>query len=176
MYRVWDWANLGKCLSGFLSLVRILVSLKSQLCGYFSFNPRNGIRGCFTASDYDLPPALAGIDLPAADSFFKCVIFGILGTFKRVYPKVGGLLLGDAGSCCCSLSGSHEQRGEEEIRFPDRRDWICLKELKPLISRKQSKEIYFPFSPSSLSLLPSVGSWKGLGWSKGWKGTDTRIQ
>jgi hypothetical protein len=75
--------------------------------------------------------------LPAADSFFKCVIFGILGTFKRVYSLkwVGCFNEAAAGSCCCSFSGSHEQRGEE-IRVPASIDWICRKELKPLISRK----------------------------------------
>jgi hypothetical protein len=59
----------------------------------FCFNPRWGCFGLTTAH-YDLPRAEVWF-LPAADSFWDSVMFGIIGTFQRVYKwalrgEIGG--------------------------------------------------------------------------------------
>ena len=87
----------------------ILVSFKTtkkkilRIC--FHFNPRCGIWGCFrlfTAADYDLP--LAGVwFLPAAGSFCDCMMFGILGTFQRVYKCQGPKRLSGCWLVVCWL-------------------------------------------------------------------------
>lgn len=95
-----------------LVVVRILVSLETQLCdvNIFSFYPQVWNKRLLIAGDCDLPHALArGVILPTADS----LILGILreGVNRRAPEGLWWLLLGvpaaaadpaGGGSCCCS--------------------------------------------------------------------------
>lgn len=64
--------------------VRILVSLNTEM---LITGPRCGLWGYCRLSTAltEVPHAPAGVILPAADSFHRCMTFGILGTLEEVF-------------------------------------------------------------------------------------------